>query len=41
VYLKKNEQGELVVDILAGGGMGRTPIIGAIIRRRLCRGSIC
>jgi sulfite reductase (NADPH) hemoprotein beta-component len=31
MYLKKNEQGELVVDILAGGGMGRTPIIGAII----------
>jgi sulfite reductase (NADPH) hemoprotein beta-component len=27
MYLKKNEQGELVVDILAGGGMGRTPII--------------
>jgi sulfite reductase (NADPH) hemoprotein beta-component len=35
VYLKKNAQGKLVVSILAGGGMGRTPIIGSIIRENL------
>ncbi|TGP43184.1 nitrite/sulfite reductase [bacterium M00.F.Ca.ET.228.01.1.1] len=35
VYVKRNAQGELVVDILAGGGLGRTPIVGAVIRRDL------
>ncbi|AJX33278.1 nitrite/sulfite reductase [Burkholderia oklahomensis] len=35
VYLKKNEAGEVVASILAGGGLGRTPIVGAIIRENL------
>ncbi|WP_153099877.1 nitrite/sulfite reductase [Paraburkholderia hayleyella] len=35
VYLKKNAQGEIVASILAGGGLGRTPIVGAIIREDL------
>ncbi|HEV3427830.1 MAG TPA: nitrite/sulfite reductase [Paraburkholderia sp.] len=35
VYLERNEQGEVVASILAGGGLGRTPIIGAIIKRNL------
>ncbi len=35
VYLKKNDAGEVVVSILAGGGLGRTPIIGSIIREDL------
>lgn len=32
LFLRKNEQGELVADVLVGGGMGRTPIIGTIIQ---------
>jgi len=35
VYLTKNEAGEVVCSILAGGGLGRTPILGAIIRENL------
>ncbi|WP_179401588.1 nitrite/sulfite reductase [Burkholderia guangdongensis] len=35
VYLKKDENGEVVASILAGGGLGRTPIVGAIIRENL------
>ncbi|MCA3831125.1 MAG: nitrite/sulfite reductase, partial [Burkholderia sp.] len=35
VYLKKNAQGEVVASILAGGGLGRTPIIGAVIKEDL------
>jgi sulfite reductase (NADPH) hemoprotein beta-component len=35
VYLSKNADGEVVASILAGGGLGRTPIIGAIIRENL------
>jgi sulfite reductase (NADPH) hemoprotein beta-component len=35
VYLKKNDAGEVVASILAGGGLGRTPIIGAIIKEDL------
>ncbi|AOJ01219.1 sulfite reductase [Burkholderia mayonis] len=35
VYLKKSEAGEVVASILAGGGLGRTPIVGAIIRENL------
>ncbi|CAN0622778.1 sulfite reductase (NADPH) hemoprotein beta-component [Burkholderia multivorans] len=35
VYLKKNAQGEVVASILAGGGLGRTPIVGAVIREDL------
>ncbi|CAN5502047.1 nitrite/sulfite reductase [soil metagenome] len=29
------ENGDVVFDVLAGGGMGRTPIVGAVIRRSL------
>jgi sulfite reductase (NADPH) hemoprotein beta-component len=35
VYLERNAQGDVVVSILAGGGLGRTPLIGAVIRRDL------
>ncbi|RQH08407.1 nitrite/sulfite reductase [Paraburkholderia dinghuensis] len=35
VYLDRNENGEVVASILAGGGLGRTPIVGAIIKRDL------
>src|SRR6202007_3137128 len=35
VYLKRSANGEIVTSILAGGGMGRTPIIGSIIREDL------
>jgi len=35
LYLKKNAQGNLVADILVGGGMGRTPILGVIIKHDL------
>ena len=33
IELKKNAQGELVADIYAGGGMGRTPILGSLIKQ--------
>jgi len=35
VYLARNAQGEVVATLLAGGGLGRTPVIGSIIRRDL------
>ena len=35
IELKKNAQGELVVDLYAGGGMGRTPILGSLIKQGL------
>ena len=35
IELKKNAQGELVADIYAGGGMGRTPILGQLIKQDL------
>lgn len=35
LYLHKNNQGELLADVLVGGGMGRTPILGVIIKRDL------
>ena len=35
LFLKKNAQGELVADVLVGGGMGRTPILGVIIKKDL------
>ncbi|MGI4814124.1 MAG: nitrite/sulfite reductase [Janthinobacterium lividum] len=35
VQLYKNPQGEVVARVLAGGGMGRTPIIGSVIRENL------
>ena len=35
IELKKNSQGELLADIYAGGGMGRTPILGSLIKKDL------
>ena len=35
IELKKNPIGELVADIYAGGGMGRTPILGSLIKQDL------
>ncbi|HUD26656.1 MAG TPA: nitrite/sulfite reductase [Burkholderiaceae bacterium] len=35
LYLKRGNAGTVVVDVLAGGGMGRTPVVGTIIRRDL------
>ena len=35
LYLKRDDTGAVVVDVLAGGGMGRTPVVGPIIRRNL------
>jgi len=35
IELKKSPQGELVADIYAGGGMGRTPILGQLIKQAL------
>ncbi|SNX29126.1 sulfite reductase (NADPH) beta subunit [Polynucleobacter meluiroseus] len=35
INLKKNAANELVADIFAGGGMGRTPILGALIKEAL------
>ena len=32
LYLRRNADGELGIRVLAGGGMGRTPIVGAVIR---------
>lgn len=35
IYIVKNEAGEIGYKILVGGGLGRTPIIGSIIREFL------
>jgi sulfite reductase (NADPH) hemoprotein beta-component len=35
LYLKRDGAGAVVVDVLAGGGMGRTPVVGTVIRRDL------
>ncbi len=35
IYIVKNETGEIGYKILVGGGLGRTPIIGSIIREFL------
>ncbi|QWD23695.1 nitrite/sulfite reductase [Polynucleobacter paneuropaeus] len=35
ISLKNNSGGELVADIYAGGGMGRTPILGSLIKESL------
>ena len=35
IYLRRDADGNVVADILAGGGMGRTPAVGSIIRRDL------
>ncbi len=32
LYLRRNAAGELGIRVLVGGGMGRTPIVGAVIR---------
>ncbi|BAP90110.1 sulfite reductase [Burkholderiales bacterium GJ-E10] len=34
-YLRRDDRGEVVADVLAGGGLGRTPILGVIVRRGL------
>ena len=34
-YLRRDASGEVVADVLAGGGMGRTPMVGSIVRRAL------
>ena len=35
IELKKNTWGELIADLYAGGGMGRTPILGSLIKQDL------
>lgn len=35
IELKKNPAGELTADIFVGGGMGRTPILGSLIKKDL------
>lgn len=35
LYLHKNERGESVFRVLAGGGLGRTPILSSVIREAL------
>ena len=35
VELKKNNAGELIANLYAGGGMGRTPILGSLIKQDL------
>jgi sulfite reductase (NADPH) hemoprotein beta-component len=35
IFLKHNTKGELLADVLVGGGMGRTPIIGTVIQKDL------
>ncbi|ARD27873.1 sulfite reductase [Acinetobacter lactucae] len=37
VYIVHNEAGEIGYKIMAGGGLGRTPIIGSVIRKFLPR----
>lgn len=37
VYIVRNEAGEIGYKIMAGGGLGRTPIIGSVIREFLAR----
>ena len=34
-YLRRDAAGQVVADVLAGGGMGRTPLVGSIIRAAL------
>jgi sulfite reductase (NADPH) hemoprotein beta-component len=40
VLLTRNEQGEPCYSIYAGGGLGRTPVIGHLIRERLPRAEL-
>ena len=37
LYLRRNEAGEIGFQVLVGGGLGRTPIIGKVIREFLPR----
>jgi sulfite reductase (NADPH) hemoprotein beta-component len=37
LYLHKNEQGEVGFEVLAGGGLGRTPLLGQTIRKFIPR----
>lgn len=37
IYIVRNEAGEIGYKIMAGGGLGRTPIIGSVIREFLPR----
>jgi sulfite reductase (NADPH) hemoprotein beta-component len=37
LYLHKNEQGEIGFEVLAGGGLGRTPLLGQTIRKFIPR----
>jgi sulfite reductase (NADPH) hemoprotein beta-component len=34
-YLRREADGQVVVDVLSGGGMGRTPLVGAMVRHGL------
>ena len=34
-FLRRDDRGEVVADVLVGGGLGRTPVIGSIIREGL------
>lgn len=35
IHLIKNAQGELLANVYAGGGLGRTPILGVLIKKEL------
>ncbi|WP_347556078.1 nitrite/sulfite reductase [Robbsia sp. KACC 23696] len=35
IHLKRDANGDVIADVLAGGGMGRTPILGSVIKRDL------
>jgi sulfite reductase (NADPH) hemoprotein beta-component len=35
LYIKKNDQGEIGFQVLVGGGLGRTPVIGSVINEFL------
>lgn len=35
IHLMKNAQGELLANVYAGGGLGRTPILGVLIKKDL------
>lgn len=37
MYIVRNEAGEMGYKIMVGGGLGRTPIIGSVIREFLPR----
>lgn len=35
IHLEKNEKGELLANVYAGGGLGRTPILGVLVKEGL------